>query len=357
MTTWDRAAELPLEIESYELEGLSLRANENFERLSTVIRINGPGGEGWLNGLGEDITYEALDQIALQDAGATLDLTGPRTLGEFCELAGSLDLFPAPPERQVSRLYRRWAFESAALDLALKQAGTDLATLLGRKLRPLNFVASMGLTGGPGGRESDIGRLKAKLDRYPDLEFKLDPSLDWSPHLIAELAETGAINTLDLKGQYKGTVVDIETDPALYRRLVEAFPEAWIEDPDLTPETREVLKDHWERVTWDAPIHSVADIEALEHRPEMINIKPSRMGGVKATFDAYDYCAEHGIGAYGGGQWELGVGRRQIQYLAALFHPDTPNDTAPVGYNAELPEPGLPTSPMRVEEDVFGATP
>lgn len=350
MSTWDHVAELPLEVESYELEGLSYQAGPDFERLTTVIRLSG-GGE---TGLGEDVTYGALDQIAHQDEGADRDLTGPRTVGEFCALVGSLDLFPAPPEMEVSRNYRRWAYESAALDLALRQAGTTLAAHLGRELKPLHFVASMGLTGGPGGSESDIGRLQAKLDRYPELEFKLDPSLDWGPHLIAELAATGAVNTLDLKGQYHGTAVDIETDPDLYRRLVEAFPEAWLEDPDLTPETRKVLEGHWERVTWDAPIHSVADIEALEHRPEVINIKPSRMGGVRSTFDAYDWCAANRVGAYGGGQWELGIGRDQIQYLASLFHPSTPNDTAPVGYNAALPEPGLPASPMKIEEGAFG---
>mgnify|MGYP000879179245 FL=1 len=78
------------------------------------------------------------------------------------------------------------------------------------------------------------------------------------------------------------------------------------------------------------------------------------MGGLKSTFDAYDYCDAEGIGAYGGGQWELGVGRDQIQYLAALFHPDNPNDTAPVGYNAAEPEPGLPVSPMQVPGNGFG---
>lgn len=350
MSTWDRVAELPLLVDSYDLEALSYSPNPDFERLSTVIRISG-GGE---TGLGEDVTYAGLDQIAHQDAGAIHDLTEPKTIGEFCELIGSLELFTVPPELEVSRNYRRWAFESAALDLALKQAGTDLAAHLGRELKPLHFVASMGLTGGPGGTESDIGRLRAKLDRYPDLEFKLDPSLDWSPGLIAELAQTGAVNTLDLKGQYKGTAVDIETDPDLYRRLIEAFPEAWLEDPDLTPETRKVLEGHWARVTWDAPIHSVADIEALEHKPGVINIKPSRMGGIRSTLDAYDWCDANRVGAYGGGQWELGIGRKQIQYLAALFHPATPNDTAPVGYNADRPEPGLPTSPMRVEPGAFG---
>lgn len=350
MSTYERVAELPLKIDSWSMEGLSVRPTPEFERLTTVIRIEGSGKTG----IGEDITYEALDQIALQDAGPTHDFTGVGTVGDFCELAGSLDLFPTPPEREVSRLYRRWAFESAALDLALWQADTSLAEYLGRPLNRLSFVASMGLTGGPGGTESDIGRLRVKLDRYPDLKFKLDPSLDWDQALIDELVQTGAVNTLDLKGQYKDTVVDIETDPDLYQRLVVAFPDAWLEDPDLTPETREVLKDDWHRVTWDAPIHSVADIAGLEHKPTVINIKPSRMGGLKSTFDAYDYCEAEGIGAYGGGQWELGVGRDQIQYLAALFHPDTPNDTAPTGYNATEPEPGLPTSPMQVPGNGFG---
>jgi hypothetical protein len=348
MSTYERVAELPVEIDSYVLEGLGIQPSPEFERLTTVIQVLSDG----LVGNGEDITYEGLDAIALQDAGPVHNLSGPRTIGEFCELVGGLDLFPTPPEREVSRLYRRWAFESAALDLALKQADTTLSAYLGLELRPLTFVASMGLKGPDG--SSDINTLKAKLSAYPDLQFKLDPALDWDEGLIAELAQTGAVNTLDLKGQYKGTVVDIDTDPALYRRLAEAFPDAWLEDPDINDETRPILAPHMDRVTWDAPIHSVEEIEALEYRPKVINIKPSRMGGLESTFDAYDFCAREGIGAYGGGQWELGVGREQIQYLAALFHPDNPNDTAPRGYNAAVPEPGLPTSPMEVPEIGFG---
>ncbi len=98
-----------------------------------------------------------------------------------------------------------------------------------------------------------------------------------------------------------------------------------------------MLATHRERFSWDAPIHSVADIQALRYPPRMVNIKPSRLGGLRNLLDAFDYCAEHGIGNYGGGQFELGVGRGQIQYLASLFHADAPNDVAPSGYN--LPEP------------------
>lgn len=350
MSTYENIASLPLEIDSYELETLSYSPTPEFERLTTVIQVAKDG----LTGNGEDVTYDALDHVALTDAGPTLDLTWPRTVGEFCELIGQTDLFPVDPVREVSRNYRRWAYESAALSLALKQADTNLAAALGRELSPLTFVASMGLGGGPGGQASDISRLTAKLERYPELRFKLDPALDWDQDLIDQLVATGAVNTLDLKGQYKGTVVDIETDPALYQRLVDSFPDVWFEDPDLTDATRGILAPVIDQVTWDAPIHSVADIAALEHKPKVINIKPSRMGGLESLFDAYDYCDAEGITAYGGGQWELGVGRDQIQYLAALFHPNAPNDTAPRGYNAGEPEPGLPVSPMEVPPIGFG---
>ena len=49
---------------------------------------------------------------------------------------------------------------------------------------------------------------------------------------------------------------------------------------------------------------------------------------------------------YGGGQFEIGPGRGQIQYLASVFHPDTPNDVAPGGYNDADPPAGLPDSPL-----------
>jgi hypothetical protein len=61
----------------------------------------------------------------------------------------------------------------------------------------------------------------------------------------------------------------------------------------------------------------------------MLNLKPARFGSVRALFDTYDYCAAHGIDVYGGGMFEQGPGRGQLQYLASLFHPGTPNDLAP----------------------------
>ena len=306
------------------------------------------GGE---DGLGEDVTYDAVDHVALQDAGPTLDLTGYATLGEFCEFMGGVDTFPAEPQRDVSRRYRRWAFESAALDLALRQAGIGIATALKRDPQPVAFVCSMRSRRRARRALHDRDPARASSTPTPSLRFKLDPTNDWTDELIAALVETGAIDSLDLKGFYKGTVVDVETDPELYGKLIEAFPDAWLEDPDVNEETRPLLEPVRERLTWDAPIHSIADIEALPWPPRMVNVKPSRIGGLRDLCETYDYCAERGIGAYGGGQWELGVGRGQIQVLASLFHPDTPNDTAPRGYNERRPAAGPADQPAAAAAD------
>jgi hypothetical protein len=270
------------------------------------------------------VTYEA----AQHPPPADLPLTGEHTL----------DSFSAALEPHAFSDHRRWGFESAALDLALRQAGRSLADAVGREPRPVRFVVSK--------RFDSIDVLRKLLDRYPGTRFKLDPTRDWSDELVVELADLAGVDTVDLKGAYHGTMVDLPPDPLLYERVARAFPEAWIEDPALTAETEPVLEPYSDRITWDAPIHSVADVVSLPFRPRTLNVKPSRFGPVRELFAFYDHCAEHGIGLYGGGQFELGPGRGQVQYLASLFCPDAPNDVAPSGYNAIEPADGLPVSPL-----------
>jgi len=339
---WERIESLPLRIEGYELTGHD-RDYGGFTRPSTLIRLRGEGEEG----IGEDVVYDVLDHIAHRDAGPVHDFAAVSTLGELCEQVGELDLFPtAAPAMEASRHYRRWAFESAALDLALRQAGIPFHEAIGREPQPLEFVCSTRLTTFDGEAGSSTEAISKRLAKYPGLAFKLDPENDWTPELIAAIGELATVRVLDLKGHYRGTPVDVETDPELYRQVAEAFPETYLEDPDVNGETRALLEPLADRVTWDAPLHSLADIEALEWQPKAINSKPSRFGSLRELFAVYEHCAANGIAIYGGGQGEVELGRGQIQYLASLFHPDTPNDTAPSGYNDPAVPSGLPTAPM-----------
>jgi L-alanine-DL-glutamate epimerase-like enolase superfamily enzyme len=355
---WQALAGLALSIDEVSLEPLHARVSSEFERTTTIVRLRGGGEEG----LGEDVTYDTRDHELLREHAQSRggkarglakalkqELTGELTLATFCERTEALDLFPVAPLREVSRRYRIWAFEAAALDLALRQARLPVHAPLRRTPRPVRFVVSLRL-----GEPPSIDPVTRRLALYPGLRFKLDPTSSWDDALIAALVETGAVESVDFKGYYSGSIVDQPPDPALYARVAQAFPEAWIEDPALTEATDAALAAHRARFSWDAPIHSIADIEALRYPPRMVNIKPSRLGTLRNLLETFAYCEARSIRNYGGGQFELGVGRGQIQYLASLFHADAPNDVAPSGYNLPEPSPGLPESPLEPAPSATG---
>ena len=124
MATYDARPRLPLEVEGYELKGLEPQLSREFVRATTLIKLRGGGEEG----VGEDVTYDGLDHVAFQAEGGSLPLAGSYTLELLLPTPRrARPVGPRRPCASSSRLYRRWAFESAALDLALRQAGRSLA--------------------------------------------------------------------------------------------------------------------------------------------------------------------------------------------------------------------------------------
>ncbi|MFN2468702.1 MAG: hypothetical protein ABR521_11305 [Gaiellaceae bacterium] len=338
VSTYERIAELPLEVEGYDLEGFERPVSSAFVRRTTLVRLRGAGETG----TGEDVTYDGAEHERLQAAGPILPLAGSHTIDTFSRLLEGLRL-PGGP-------YGRWAYEGAALDLALRQARTSLERALDLEARPVRFVVSRRL-----GEPPSTASLHRLLALVPGLRFKLDPTSSWDEPLVAELAALGVVEAVDLKGMYRGTPVDQRPDAELYALVARAFPDAWIEDPNLTdPATAGALDAHRDRIAWDEPIHSVADIEALPSEPGAINVKPSRFGSLRALLETYAYCEQRVISVYGGGQFELGKGRGQIQHLASIFHPGAPNDVAPGGFNLPEPPPGLPGSPLEPPAHVAG---
>ncbi|RLM57081.1 hypothetical protein DVK02_04600 [Halobellus sp. Atlit-31R] len=342
---FDAVADLPLTIESSDRTRRERDTSSGFRRATTTFALSGAGHTGH----GEDVTYDTADHDALADAPA-FDFAGEYTLRSFSAHLDDVDLFPTkPPERETGRPYRRWAVESAALDLALRQRGQSLATAVGRDPDPLRFVVSTRL-----GDPPTTDRLDAILDAYPDTEFKLDPTAEWTADVVDAVAATDAVRILDLKGLYEGTVVDAEPDPELYERLLATFPDAVLEDPALTSETRPLFDGAEDRVSWDYPITGVPSIEELPFEPAWLNIKPSRFGTIESLFETIEWADAHDVSLYGGGQFELGVGRDHVQLLASLFYPDGPNDVAPAGYNDPEIRDGLPASPLDAPENSVG---
>ncbi|MGE5228830.1 MAG: hypothetical protein ACM3MJ_03825 [Deltaproteobacteria bacterium] len=338
--TYARLAGLGLEIERYRTERHELDVSSGFRRVTTEIVLTGGG----LEGRGEDVTYAAEDH---DDYPAELPLAGEWTFDGFSRRLGGLDLFPGrPPQQESFRDYRRWGFESAALDLALRQARQNLGEALGRPFRPVRFVLSTRLD------------IKPWLTVDPSLEFKLDPTPEWDAGLMRDIAATGRVRALDFKSFYEGSPVDNPPDPVQYRLVSDTFPGTVLEDPALEGPAREALRGQEPRFSFDAPIHSWEDVEAVTARvaaacgPEcdaftlgQLNVKPSRFGSLRALLDCVARAQAAGMVLYGGGQFELGIGRDQIQALASLLYPDGPNDVAPREYHG-APHPHVPPSPL-----------
>jgi hypothetical protein len=330
MGTYDRIAALPLLIDSVAYERQSQAVSSGFERVSTAIVMRGGGHEG----RGEDICYVPADHDLLPEPGS-LGLAGTHTLATLAQQLDTSELFTGEPSMPASRDYRRWAFESSALDLALRQAGSTLGEVVGREPAPVRFVVST--------RED----VRDWLAVAPDLEFKVDPIPgEWDEAHMDALAATGRVRVCDLKALYHGTPVDTTPDAAFHTLIAERFADAVLEDVSLEPDVLAALAGAHDRLSFDAPIHSLADVDALPVRIQHLNIKPSRFGPLARLFECIDTCLERGVELYGGGQFELGVGRGQIQEIASLFYPHTPNDIAPPAYNAPAPVAGLPQSPL-----------
>jgi hypothetical protein len=333
MPLWDSLAGLEVAIDDYSLQRRELAVPGGWTRVTTAVLLQG-GDEV---GEGEDVTYIASDH---DEFPPELMLAGTWTLEDLSLRLDDVERWPAEPEMEASHDYRRWAFESAALDLALRQSGRSLAEVVERPYRPVRFVAST------------RSQIDPYLELNPDLEFKLDVEADWTRELMQGLAATDRVRVLDLKAYYRGTSVDLEPDPELYRAVAESFPDVVLEDPWLEGECREALRGAEHRLSFDAPIHSIADVDALAVAPRWLNIKPSRFGTVRKLVDCIDACDKRGIRMYGGGQFELGPGRRQIQRLASLFYADGPNDVAPSEYNDGPARAELPRSPLPAPDGI-----
>ncbi len=146
-------------------------------RRTTVIHLHGVGRGGRRRG-----RHLRGGPAARLHGRRAPDLAGTHTLDSFSALVADQ---PG---------YRLWGLESAALDLALRQAGT-----LARRQRS---AAS---------RSPSVRRLPERgpaswRELYPEIRFKLDASDKWTDEVVAELAATGRRRRRRLEGPVRGRV-------------------------------------------------------------------------------------------------------------------------------------------------------
>ncbi len=220
-----------------------------------------------------------------------------------------VDAWAAAMRAAFTDPYERAALEAAAVDLALRQARTNLFALTDVVPGPVRYVVSCAKAADP---------VACALAEARTAELKLDADPAWDDDIYGGLAALGRVAVLDFK---------LSGDPATHERAHRALPDALIEDPGGPGPWSPSLR---RRLSFDGPIGSATAVDALPTRPVAVNLKPARMGGVLEALACAARCRTAGIQVYLGGMFEVGVGRRQLRALAALVSPDGPNDIAPL---------------------------
>ena len=286
MPLYDLIADLPLEIEAYALDGRERRFSPEFVR----AHDGRPAPRRRRGGARRGRHLRRRGPAAPAGGRARAAAGRPWTLDSFSRHLGGLDLFGGtPPACPPSCATARWAFESAARGPGAAPGGP----LARRRARARAAAGRASSSPSASASRRAPSPSSAALAAYPGVRFKLDATPSWDDALIERLAATGAVASIDFKGAYKGTPVDVHDRPALYTRCAEAFPDAWLEDPDLTvPEADAALAPYRDRITWDAPIHGVAGHRGAPVPPALDQRQAVADRLVARAARTYEWCAE-----------------------------------------------------------------
>ena len=211
MSTYERVADLPADDRRLRARGPPKTVSSGFERRTTVFRLQGGGDEGARRG------RHLRRATTSRSAGARARAPARRRVDVRQLLRAPRRARPVPGGRagaESSATTAAGAFESAALDLALRQAGRSLAEALGREPQPVTFVVSSRM-----GEPPTLAPVTRRLARYPDLRFKLDATPDWDDALIDGAGRAPAPSTRSTsRAPTRARRSTPTTDPAFYRR-------------------------------------------------------------------------------------------------------------------------------------------
>jgi hypothetical protein len=291
-------------IEDLHVERASVPVPDYYEaaRPSGIAVLRGRG----VDGRGECVAWTPAAQEEFAAACARLDIPADSTLGEISELLAA----------DLDDPYHRAAVEGAAIDLALRQRGTNPFALGHVAARPVAFCRSIG-------RANEArDAIATVLARDPGARIKIDvPAAGWPASTWDALAASRRIVVLDFKR---------ESDPDQVRLAHSAMPDAWLEDPPAEAVTLDPRGGWRDRVALDGYVLAAVDLDDPEIRPAAVNVKAPRVGGWIEALRCLEECRRRGLHAYVGGMFEVGPGRRQAHVLASLFTPEAWNDVAPI---------------------------
>lgn len=215
--------------------------------------------------------------------------------------------------------------ETAILDAQLRSTNTSFATYLGAVKDKVPAGVSVGIMDSlPELMKFVEGYL---ADGYLRIKLKIEPGWDYEPvKLVRETFGPDLLLQVDANTAYTREDFDLLKKLDEFNLLLIEQP---MNEEDMLGHAK--LADYIETpVCLDESIVS-ADIarDAIElGAAEIINIKPSRVGGYLESKKIHDVSAKAGIPVWCGGMLETGIGRAANLALAALPNFTLPGDTS-----------------------------
>ena len=216
------------------------------------------------------------------------------------------------------------AIEMAAWDLAARQQGVSLSTLLGGARSAIESGVSIGI-------QNSLDELVERVAiewaaGYRRVKIKIKPG--WDVDAVERV-----------RGRFGDIPLMVDANAAY--GLADAARLAELDRFNLTmieqPLDYDDIRDHATlqrqlrtAICLDESIYSVkAAAEAIEMGAcRIINIKPGRVGGHAESVRLHDLAAAHGVPVWHGGMLESGIGRAHNIHLSTLRNFSLPGDVA-----------------------------
>ncbi len=264
------------------------------------------------------------------------DFLAPSVLGREWE---TIDELVALYGRVKGNNFAKAGLEMACWDALGRRAGKSLAELLGGTRTEIVSGVSLGI-------EREVEALFGLIDQYLDegyrrIKLKIAPG--WDVAVVRRVREQYPDIALQVDANSAYTLDDLDT-----LKQLDDFQLLLIEQPlahdDIIDHVRlqAALKTP---VCLDESIHSAEDArKAIEIGAcRVINIKVSRVGGLREAKRVHDVCLARGIPVWCGGMHEFGIGRAANLAVSSLPGFTLPGDISGSDkyYREDLVEPPL----------------
>lgn len=247
------------------------------------------------------------------------DFLAPATLGKDWETIDDVIALFGPIK---GNHFARAGLEMACWDLLGQVEGRSLGSMLGGTRTEILSGVSLGI-------ERDFGRLSDQIAQYLDegyrrIKLKIGPGHD--VEIVRQVRERFGPIPLQVDANSAYTLQDI---PIL--KLLDEFDLLLIEQPlahdDIIDHVR-LQSALATPICLDESIHSADDArKALEIGAcRIINIKVSRVGGLREAKRIHDHCHPRNVPVWCGGMHEFGIGRAANVAVASLPGFSLPGD-------------------------------